>query len=89
MVAGRAGTRAGRGGRVASGPMASSEHEGLALALELTELGSELVAQRYRRDHPAAPEAEVDDAVMAWFADRPGAPDGDAVGRRVERPGRT
>jgi len=69
--------------------MASSDHPGLALALELTELGSELVAQRYRREHPAASDDEVDEAVAAWFAQRPGAPDGDAVGRRVERPGLT
>lgn len=67
--------------------MARSEHDGLALALELTELGSELVAQRFRREHPAASDDDVDAAVAAWFADRPGAPDGDAVGRRVERPG--
>ncbi|MFN0029999.1 MAG: hypothetical protein ACKV2O_22825 [Acidimicrobiales bacterium] len=58
----------------------------LEVALALTELGSRLQAQRYRRDHPEAGEAEVAAAVRAWFRDRPGAPDGDGVGRSVGWP---
>lgn len=53
---------------------------GLALALELTELGAQLQAQRYRREHPGASDADVAQFVRAWMLDRPGAPYGDADG---------
>ncbi len=61
--------------------MSQTGAEGLALALELTDLGASLQAQRYRREHPDADDEEVEAFVQAWFLDRPGAPDGDAVGR--------
>jgi hypothetical protein len=32
---------------------------GLRVAIELTELGAQLLAQRYRREHPGASEEEV------------------------------
>jgi hypothetical protein len=54
---------------------------GLRIALELTELGARLRAQRYRRENPEASEEEVVAVVAAWRADRSIAPDGDAVGR--------
>jgi hypothetical protein len=63
----------------------ADEATGLRLAFELTDLGMRLVAQRYRREHPAASEDEVDAAVQAWLLDRPGAPHGDAEGRPVLR----
>ncbi|MGH3680396.1 MAG: hypothetical protein ACRDT2_09130 [Natronosporangium sp.] len=56
------------------------------MALELTELGAQLLAQRYRRDHPKASEAEVRRAVAGWLADRSQAPDGDGWGRSVAWP---
>lgn len=60
--------------------------EGLALALELTEMGSRLNAQRFRREHPDATEADVEQAINVWWLDRPGAPIGDGPGHRVEFP---
>jgi len=59
---------------------------GLQAALELTELGAQLVAQRYRRENPLASEAEVRRVVTVWFADRRIAPIGDAEGRQVSWP---
>ncbi|MGH8958630.1 MAG: hypothetical protein ACRDVK_08130 [Acidimicrobiia bacterium] len=56
---------------------------GLKIALDLTELGAELRAQRHRREHPDATEAEVQQVVAEWFAARPNAPEGDGVGRTV------
>ena len=60
--------------------------EGLALALELSEAGMQMRELRYRREHPAATDAEVEEFMRAWLHERPGAPDGDSVGRRVELP---
>lgn len=60
--------------------------EGLALAFELTQFGIEMQAQRYRREHPSATDAEVHAFVQAWLFERPGAPHGDAVGRPIGPP---
>ena len=56
----------------------------LALALELTSLGAEFRAKRHRREHPEATEDDVEAAVAAWLAHRPGAEFGDAEGRPVD-----
>lgn len=58
----------------------------LEVVFALTEFGSRLQAQRYRREHPEARDAEVEAAVRAWLHDRPGAPGGDGGERRVEWP---
>jgi len=60
----------------------------MAIAIELTELGRELRAQRHRREHPDATEEEVAEVVGLWMGERPGAPDGDAVGRSISWPRR-
>ena len=39
---------------------------GLQVALELTELGAQLRAQRHRRENPEASEAEVRKVVADW-----------------------
>lgn len=59
---------------------------GLRTALDLLELGAQLRAQRHRREHPDATEAEVQAAVDAWLIDRRQAPHGDAAGRHVPWP---
>jgi hypothetical protein len=53
---------------------------GLALALELTDLGRRLQAQRFRREHPGSSEAEAEAHAQRWLFERPGAPHGDAEG---------
>ena len=54
------------------------------MALELSEAGIAMREQRFRREHPDATESDVDAFMRAWLIDRPGAPDGDAVGRPIE-----
>lgn len=78
-----------------SGERAASDHpkppegqppSGLAVALELFELGRALRGQRHRREFPNATESEVEVVVHAWEVDRPGAPFGDAIGRPISWP---
>jgi hypothetical protein len=59
---------------------------GLRAALELTELGAQLLAQRYRREHPGASEEEVRRSVARWLSDRSQAPEGNGWGRPVAWP---
>jgi len=55
-------------------------------ALELCDLGAELVEQRLRRENPTANEAEIRKRVADWYSSRPGAEDGDAFGIRGQWP---
>ena len=50
----------------------------LEIVFDLFEAATEMVAAKYRREHPDASQQEVDAAVSAWVSSRPGAPDGDA-----------
>ncbi len=60
--------------------MSSDAISGVAVACELAEMGSHMVEARFRREHPTATEGDVAEHVRRWWLDRPGAPDGDAVG---------
>lgn len=53
----------------------------LAVAFELLDMGMRMRAERHRREHPEATEADVDAVVFAWMRDRPGATLGDSPGR--------
>ena len=66
--------------------MLTSPATGLRLALELTDFGARMREQRFRREHPDADEATIRSFMNDWWLDRPGAPDGDAVGRVVSFP---
>jgi len=65
---------------------AKASSTGLGTALELTELGAKLRAQRHRRELPSASEEEVRRVVDAWLMDHARAPLGDGVGRPVAWP---
>ena len=60
--------------------MSSGPVSGVEVACDLAELGSHMVEASFRRDHPAATDVVVAAHVRSWWLDRPGAPDGDAVG---------
>lgn len=66
--------------------MTESPASKMAAAFELFDVAVHLRAERHRRENPEATEAEVDAVVQAWLLDRPGAPDGDAPGRRRTLP---
>jgi hypothetical protein len=55
---------------------------GVAIACDLADAAAEMVAARFRRENPTATDAEVATCVQQWWSHRPGAPDGDAIGRR-------
>lgn len=52
----------------------------LLTALELFELGEQLMRTRLRREHPEWGDEELDAAIRRWLHDRPGAPIGDHPG---------
>ena len=57
------------------------------LALDLFATGEALMRQRVRRLHPDWSEAQIEGRMTEWLHDRPGAENGDAVGRPTTLPG--
>ena len=62
----------------------SDARDRFEVALELSELAEEVMRANLRRRHPAATSEQIEDMLVAWFADRPGAEHGDAAGRPVD-----
>jgi hypothetical protein len=60
--------------------MAATQPTGVEIAIQLAEFGAEMVAAKFRRDHPDATAEEVAQRVNEWWMERPGAPFGDAIG---------
>jgi hypothetical protein len=59
----------------------ASNGENLRTALDLLDDAEELLRQRLRRTTSMS-EQEIEARVLAWLHERPGAPHGDAPGRR-------
>ncbi len=55
---------------------------GLKIAFELFDAAESIMCQNLRRADPTATDEEVERKLIEWLRDRPGAPDGDAVGIR-------
>jgi hypothetical protein len=49
--------------------------------LELFASGEEIARQNLRRRYPAATAEEIEERLVAWLHERPGAEHGDAAGR--------
>ncbi len=62
------------------GPNENGAAERLRLALEMFDLGLDIMRQNLRRKHPEDTQAEIQEKLRAWLQDRPGAEFGDAVG---------
>jgi hypothetical protein len=62
-----------------------SAAEHLEDALELADLAERMVRARLRREHPELSDHELDERVLAWLHERPGAESGDADGIAVVR----
>ena len=52
----------------------------LRVTFDLFRMAVKMRAERHRREHPDATEAEVEAAVQAWVSHRPGAEFGDSAG---------
>ena len=61
----------------------------LRMALDLFEVGLEMMRQKLRRDHPDLADHEVEARLGSWLRERPGAEFGDAVGRPAAWPRRS
>lgn len=57
----------------------------LRIALDMFEVGAQLMRGRLRREHPEWTTAQLDEAFRAWLHDRPGAPYGDHPGPPSDR----
>ena len=57
------------------------------LALDLFATGEALMRQRVRRLHPDWGETQIEGRMAEWLHERPGAENGDAVGRPTKLPG--
>jgi hypothetical protein len=60
--------------------MLETPAERLRLALELHEAGVALMRCNLKRRFPGASDKEIEDRLVAWLQERPGAEQGDAVG---------
>ena len=59
----------------------STVAEKLRLALDLAEPGLDVMRERLRRESPDAGSQEIERRLLAWLRERPGAEEGDGVGR--------
>ncbi len=50
------------------------------------EYGRAMMRENLRRAHPQADDDAIEELLRAWLRHRPGAEDGDCVGRKVEWP---
>jgi hypothetical protein len=66
--------------------MAGVIQERFRIALELFELGENMLRQRIRREQPDVSDAEVERMIREWLSRRPGAEHGDSPGRSVPWP---
>jgi hypothetical protein len=57
----------------------------MRVALDMYEVGEQMVRQRLRRERPAATPTEIDAEVTAWRLRRPGAEHGDSAGAPSQR----
>jgi hypothetical protein len=58
--------------------------EELRIALDLFECGVAMMRETQKREHPEETEAEIEERLRSWLRHRPGAEDGDCVGRRID-----
>ena len=58
--------------------------EKLRIALELYESGVAMMRETLKRENPEESEAQIEERLRRWIRHRPGAEDGDCVGRRID-----
>lgn len=55
--------------------------ERLRIALDLFEVGEDVMRQNLRRAHPGESAEQIEERLSQWLLTRPGAEDGDGVGK--------
>ena len=55
--------------------------ERVRTTLELVALAEDMIRAKVLRENPEATVAEIEEAIGRWYAHRPGAEQGDGVGR--------
>jgi hypothetical protein len=63
-----------------------SPGERLRIALDLFELGEDVMRQNLRRAHPGETAEQIEERLSQWLLTRPGAEHGDGVGRARSLP---
>lgn len=71
-------------GRVGTPSDSSPVAARLLAALDLHEVGVDLMRQNLRRRHPRSSDEDIDARLKAWLLTRPGAEAGDCPGRAVD-----
>lgn len=56
------------------------------MAFDLHEAGVAIMRAKLRRDNPGLSASGIEDLLVEWLTDRPGAPDGDATCHAVAWP---
>jgi hypothetical protein len=56
------------------------EAERLRVAFDLHEAGIRLMRARLRREHPDLEQSTIEELLVTWLRERPGATNGDATG---------
>jgi hypothetical protein len=54
--------------------------ENLKTALELVDVTERMLRRRLRREHPDLTDDAIEDRIIAWYRQRPGAEQGDGEG---------
>lgn len=60
----------------------------LNLCFDMFELGTDMMVQKLRRQHPEASDEELRSRYVAWLHERPGAENGDGQGKPASWPRR-
>ena len=58
--------------------------EKLRIALDLFESGVAMMREALKREHPTESEERIEQRLRQWIRHRPGAEDGDCVGRKID-----
>ena len=65
-------------------PRSLTPAEKLEIALELFESGVAMMRENLKRQHPSESHAQIEERLRQWIRHRPGAEDGDCVGRKID-----
>ncbi|MGH9318974.1 MAG: hypothetical protein ACRD21_24575 [Vicinamibacteria bacterium] len=65
-------------------PSSLTPAEKLRVTLELFDAGVAMMRETLKRKHPTESEEQIEERLQGWVRHRPGAEDGDCIGRKVD-----